>query len=166
MPSRKTTTKDRSESLSAERRSVQLREQIEAIGAEFDESSVHVAGRDAFREFALGPVRDLPADGAAAGSIGWSREIHPKDGAAPHDGEELDRVASLYLVITPIAPGRRPSESDVPGAGAGSVEFLEVLGIKPRAILAARCGSKRAVTTVRAFARALQAELEDEIRDG
>jgi hypothetical protein len=58
MPSRTTPTKGRSDSLNAERRNVQLREQLETLGAEFDESGVHVASREAFREFSLGPVRD------------------------------------------------------------------------------------------------------------
>jgi hypothetical protein len=166
MPSRSARPSPRASALTATRRSVQLREQVEALQAEFDEGALHVAQRSAFAAFSLGPVRALPAAELAAGRFGWSRDIRRAIPAERTARETPERVGGLYLIVHPGGSSRAASEDgSAPGAGAGAIAFAAECRTTPRSRLVLRSEDRRATPALKRFAEALRGELEDETGD-
>ena len=142
-----------------------LRDATEDLGDIFDEALRHVlvSANDAGLE--AGPVLPLNFERVSAGTLGWSSTVW--HGPAPHPDVDRAVVGALLLLVLPATAGvggRPPGELPLTGANWAQFTSVDLFPGPPRLLLLSRASSDGYRDALGRLARALLAQLDEELR--
>lgn len=142
-----------------------LRDATEDLGDIFDEALRHVLVSANDDGLEAGPVLPLNFERVSAGTLGWSSTVW--HGPPPSPDGDRAVVGALLLLVLPTSGGeggRPPRELPLTGASWAQFTSVDVFPGPPRLLLLSRASTDVFRDALRRLARALLAQLDEELR--